>query len=196
MNGYTEGNLAFQEDPREELIGGRVVMMASPSMNHSRISGNIFSVFHSYLAGHPCEPCQDGTALFLEDDTEEYKPDMMVVCDPDKFQWNGVHGAPDLVVEVLSPSTARYDRGHKKEMYEKHGVKEYWIVSPGDHYLEQYVLEDGRFVLRGIYAHYSDFMLRKMREEEKAALVTEFRCSLFDDLTIRVDQIFARVTFD
>ena len=188
-----ETNLAYEFEPEEEIIGGKVVMMASPSMNHNRVSGNIHTIFDVYLKGRPCEPCQDGTALFLENETEEYKPDMMVVCDPDKARFDGVHGAPDLVVEVLSPSTGRNDRGHKKDVYEKHGVREYWIVSPGDQFIEQYVLENGRFVLRDVYAHYPAFMLRKMSEEEKSAIVTEFKCTLFDDLTIKLEDVFYRV---
>ena len=189
-----ETNLAYKfgEEMEEELIGGRVIMMASPSMNHILIAGNIHAIFHHYLRGKKCTPFPDGTTLFLENG-ERYKPDMMVVCDPDKWKTNGVHGAPDLAVEVLSPSTAKNDRGHKKDAYERHGVREYWIVSPGDQSVEQYVLEDGRFVLRDVYTQYSKEALANMEEGERAEVVTEFQCSLFDDLTIRLDDIFYRV---
>ncbi|MBQ9346433.1 MAG: Uma2 family endonuclease [Oscillibacter sp.] len=151
-------------------------------------------MFNYFLKGRTCEPFGDKEAVFLEEDREEYEPDMMVVCDPDKVKADGIHGAPDLVVEVLSPSTARYDKGHKKDVYEKHGVREYWLVNPADQTLEQYVLEEGRFVLRGVFAQYPEFMLRRMSEAERAELVTEFQCSLFEDLTIRLEDVFNRVT--
>ena len=188
-----QSNLAYKLEPREEIIGGRVVMMSAPALAHIFISGNIFGIFRDYLRGKPCTPIADGAALFLESDGEEYQPDMMVVCDPEKLRRNGVHGAPDLVVEVLSPSTARNDRGHKKDVYEKYGVREYWIVDPTNQSVEQYALEDGRFVLQDVYTLYSREMLEDMKEEERAAVVTEFRCSLFDDLTIRLEDIFYRV---
>ena len=188
------GNLAYKSEPAEEIIGGEFVMMATPTLNHNRVTGNIYHLFRTYLKDRKCEPFPDGTALYLEEGAEEYKPDMMVVCDPDKLQYNGVHGTPDLVVEVLSPSTARYDRGHKNEIYEKYGVKEYWIVDPANRTVEQYILEESRFVLHGVFALYPDFMLQKMKEEEKAEMITEFQCSLFDDLPIRLEDIFYRVS--
>ena len=190
-----ETNLAYREEPRWELIGGKVVMMSSPVLNHIFIAGNIYAVFSSYLRGKPCTPLGDGASLYLEAG-EEYRPDMMVVCDPEKLRRKGVYGAPDLVVEVLSPSTGKHDKGHKKEVYERHGVREYWIVSPGDRSVEQYVLEDGRFVLREVYTHYTREMTADMTEAELADMVTDFRCSLFDDLTIRLEDIFYRVRPD
>ena len=186
------GNLAYKEEPLEERIGGRFVMMAPAVVNHNRIARNISSIFDLYLRGKPCEFFPDGTGLYLTDE-EEYIPDGMVVCDSDKVKPDGVHGTPDLVVEILSRSTAKYDRGHKREAYEKYGVKEYWIVSPGDLSVEQYVLENNALVLRDIYHKYPHYALAHMRKEERAALVTEFRCSLFDDLSIRLDDIFNRV---
>ena len=183
---------AYQEERQMEMIDGKIVMMASPTLNHVFIAGNIHRIFSEYLDGKPCTPIPDGAALFLEKG-EEYKPDMMVVCDPTKLKPNGVHGAPDLAVEILSPSTAKNDKSHKKDVYERCGVREYWIVSPGDRSVEQYVLENGRFVLRDVYHQYPAFMLENMTEEEKTAVTTEFQCTLFDSLVIRVDDIFRRV---
>ena len=187
-------NLAYKLEQREEVIDGEVVMFAAPSLNHCRVAGNIYHIFSSYLDGRPCEPFPDGAALFLERDAEEYRPDGMIVCDPQKAREKGVYGTPDLVVEVLSPSTGQYDRGHKKDVYERHGVREYWLVNPADRSVEQYVLENGRFALRGVYYQYPAFMLEDMKEDERARLVTAFRCTLFEDLTIRLEDVFRRVT--
>ncbi|MBQ9345797.1 MAG: Uma2 family endonuclease [Oscillibacter sp.] len=188
------GNLAYKLEPQEEVINGKVVMMATPTSNHNRITVNLSNIFGAFLRGKPCEYFSDREALYLEEDMEEYQPDGMVVCDPEKVRDKGVYGTPDLVIEVLSPSTGRYDKGHKKDIYEKHGVREYWIIGPGDRFVEQYVLEDGRFVLRGAYSLYPDFLLEGMKEEERAELVTEFQCGLFKDLTVRLEDVFYRVT--
>lgn len=184
---------AYTEDRWEELIGGRIVAMSPrPSIHHHFISANIYTIFDRYLRGKKCTPFGDGVDLFLSED-EQYIPDGMIVCDPGKIEANGVHGAPDLVVEVLSPSSVGADRGHKKNVYERFGVREYWIVSPSEKTVEQYLLQDGAFVMHQTYAVYPDWMLEKMKPEARAALVTSFKCSLFEDLTIRLEDVFARV---
>jgi len=113
----------------------------------------------------------------------------MVVCDPAKIRRDSVHDAPDLVVEVLSPGTAKNDRGRKMEVYGKCGVREYWIVSPNEKTVEQYIQDSGRLVLSGVYFVPPDYKT----EKELAGIDKEIRCSLFDDLTIRLEDIFLRV---
>ncbi|MBQ9347958.1 MAG: Uma2 family endonuclease [Oscillibacter sp.] len=182
-------NLAYEEESREEIINGKAVMMTSPTINHNFVVANIFRIFDRYLDGKRCTPFADNTTVFLSE-KERYIPDFMIVRDPDKIKIDGVHGAPDLVAEVLSPSTGWNDKTHKKDVYEQFGVREYWIVSPGERSVEQYILTDGRYELRDIYYQYPDWMLKNMREEERTAIVKEFRCSLFEDLPIVVDEIF------
>ncbi len=185
------GNLAYQEERREELIDGRVVAMSPrPAVNHNRVASNIFVLFYSYLKGKKCVPFSDGTDLYLTEE-DRFIPDMMIVCNRDKITTDGVHGAPDLVVEVLSPSTANRDRRYKKDVYAKCGVREYWIVSPEEKSIEQYLLEDGRFTLHEVYTFYPNWMLAKMTEKERAAVVKEFQCSLYDDLVLSLDDIFS-----
>ena len=186
-------NLAYQDCPAEELIGGKFVAMSPrPSVNHNHVSFNIARIFADYLKGKRCTPFADGVDLYLTDE-DRFIPDMMVVCDPDKVKADVVYGAPDLVVEVLSPSTAKQDRGRKKQVYEQCGVSEYWIVDPANKTLEQYLLQQGAFTLHEVYAIYPDYMLDKMTEEERAALPASFRCSLFEDLDIVLEDIFDRV---
>jgi len=185
------GNLAYQEERREELIGGNVVMMSPASAEHVYTAGSIYNIFKNYLKGKNCIPFSDGLLVHLTDENK-FVPDMMVVCDRSKIKSDGVHGAPDLVVEVLSPSTARNDKTHKKEVYARCGVREYWLVSPGDKTVEVYRTDGIEFVLHDIYALRPDWELAKMSEEERAALETHFKCSLFDDLDISLDDIFYR----
>ena len=185
-------NLAYQEERREELIGGKVVMMSPrPSFNHNRVASNIFRIFDNHLYGKKCTPIADGMDLYLDEDNQ-FVPDFMVVCDPDKIKPDGIHGTPDLVVEVLSPSTARNDKTHKKDVYARCGVREYWIIHPEDKSVDVYHTDGTEFILHDIYSLHPDWMLAKMSEEERAAVVTHFKCSLFDDLDISLDDIFYR----
>ena len=195
MNGnLAYANDGYQEETREQLIGGKIVAMSPrPTVNHNTIADNISRILGNFLDGKPCRPFGDGTDLYLTD-MDHYVPDGMIVCDPEKVKRDGVYGAPDLVVEILSPGTARYDRTRKKDVYERCGVREYWMINPMEMSIEQYVLEGGKLVLRQIYYHYPDYVVDDMNEEERGTLVTEFPCTLFDDLTIRLRDVFARVT--
>ena len=188
------GNLAYQQDWREEVIDGKVVAIAPARLNHTRIIRNLTTIFSTYLRNRPCEFFPDGAGLRLAEDQEEYQPDGMVVCDEEKVKGGTVvTGAPDMVIEVLSPSTAKYDRGHKKDVYERIGVREYWIVDPAGMSIEQYILEQEKFVLREVYTKYPLSWLSQMKEDERNAIVTEFQCSLYDDLLIRLDDVFDKV---
>ena len=183
-------NLAYQEEWREELIGGEVVAMSpSPGWNHVSIADNLYTAFSTHLRGKKCRAISDGFDLHLTEN-DVFIPDMMVVCDRSKIKSDGVHGAPDLVVEVLSPSTAKDDRTRKKEVYEACGVPEYWLVSPTDKSIEVYLLESGKYILHDVYTVRPDWVLAQMTDEERSAVVTEFKCHLYDDLLIRLDDIF------
>lgn len=184
-------NLAYQENFREELIGGKVVMMAPASAGHTYIADNILAIFKHYLKGANCIPFGDGLLVHLTD-KDKFVPDVMVVCDRSKIKPDGVYGAPDLVVEVLSPSTMRDDKTRKKDAYARCGVREYWLVDPVSKSLEVYRTDGAEFVLHDIYAMHADWELAQMSEEERAAVVTHFQCSLFDDLDISLDEIFYR----
>jgi len=184
-------NLAYQEEPWEELIDGKVVAMSPrPVFDHNIVAGNIFRIFGNYLHGKKCTAISDGMDLYLTE-KDRFVPDMMVVCDPGKIKRRGVYGAPDLVVEVLSPSTARYDRIHKKKVYEQCGVREYWIVNLLSRDIEQYFLQDGKLELNNVYHDYEDWELEDLSDEERTAAVAPFKCSLFDDLEISMEYIFS-----
>lgn len=185
------GNLAYENKPWDEMINGQVIMMSPrPSINHNRISGNIYRVFANFLDGKTCEAFGDGVDLYLTD-KDRFIPDGMIVCHRNIIQKDGIHGTPDLVVEILSPSTARNDRKHKKDVYEAAGVREYWIVEPETKSVEVYLLRDGKLELDEIYSIYPDYLLNKMTDDEKAAIITKFHCSLFPNLTISLDDIFS-----
>ena len=184
---------AYQIERKEELIGGKIVSMSPEGTNHNRISGNILGLFLNYLQGKTGESFGSGELVCLTEE-DEFFPDFMLVCDPDKIKDDRIYGAPDLVAEVLSPSTAKIDRWYKKDVYARSGVREYWIISPEDKIIEVYRSNGkGEFVLHDSYTVYPDWMLKRMTEEEREAVATHFKCCLYDDFDICIEDIFYRV---
>ena len=186
------GALAYQREYEDyELINGEVYMMARPSVNHSRIARNIVGIFDRHLIGKTCE-------AFLEIDVhlsekDNFIPDAMIICNPDIVKEDGIYGAPDLVVEVLSPSTARIDRTYKKATYEKYGVKEYWLVDPLNRTVEIYHLIDGKFELGGFFVDYREKDWARLTERQQAETQKTIQVSLYDDFTIEVAEVFRGV---
>jgi len=119
-------------DARYELDASVVRMMSYATIGHQRVVGKIYVQFSQYFDGKECEPHIDvGVFLFPKEDWtdgEYVRPDLIVLCNSGKEQEGVVRGAPDLVVEVLSPSTAKHDMNGKKSKYKRAGVKEYWLV--------------------------------------------------------------------
>ena len=178
-------NLAYQEEPREELLHGKIYMMSSPTVNHNRVAFHIATAFQTHLKGKTCEAFTDGTDVYLTDD-DRVIPDAMIICNKDIIRNDGIHGAPDLVVEVLSPSTAKNDKGYKKDLYEKSGVKEYWIVDTKLCSIEAYLLTDGKYRLDGVYQLPTDDMIERERKFCKDIIST----SLYPDFSISLKDIF------
>lgn len=186
------GNLAYAEDYDVELINGREVMMSPrPAISHIRVAGNIHNIFFNFLKGKKCEAFPDAE-LHL-DEENVFIPDVMIVCNPDFVKKQGIFGPPDLVVEVLSPSTAKNDMGEKKEVYEKHGVKEYWIVNPLARSVAVYLLRDGKFHLDEVYYSYTEEDWADMKEEEREKTKLFLKVSLSEDFVVFLKDIFERV---
>ena len=146
--------LTWEGNERIEIIEGEAVMMAPPSVVHQRISREILRQLANYLEGKKCEvfAAPFGVRLFERDgDSPEdvdtvVEPDIVVVCDKSKLDQYGCKGAPDMVVEILSPSTRRHDRLVKLGLYQRAGVREYWIVSPEEKTAQVLLLEDGKLL--------------------------------------------------
>lgn len=148
--------LAWEENERIEIINGEAVMMAPPSSIHQRIVMGLSGQLYAYLRGKSCEvfPAPFAVRLFEQageapgDVDTMVEPDISVICDRHKVDDRGCKGAPDLIIEVLSPSTTRHDRFTKFNLYQRAGVREYWIVDPTDKSVQVFVLEDGRYTAR------------------------------------------------
>lgn len=151
--------LTWDEREHIELLEGTPIMMAPPSRAHQEISGALFAQLHNYLEGKKCRVYAAPFAVRLferpgdqpENVDTLVEPDLSVVCDPDKLDDIGCKGAPDLIIEVLSPSTQRHDRLTKYNLYERAGVPEYWIVSPDERTVQVSVLTDGRYRVLEVY---------------------------------------------
>ena len=134
-------------------------MMAPPLRVHQKISGELFGQLREYLKGKKCEVYHAPFAvrLFEEDgDAPEdvdtmVEPDITVVCDPDKLDKYGCKGAPDMVIEILSPSTRRHDLAVKYRLYQRAGVREYWIVDPDRKMVQVSRMEDGLYNAADVY---------------------------------------------
>ena len=152
--------LTWGESENIEIIDGEAVMMAPPTRIHQEISGELFRQLANFLEGKKCKvyAAPFAVRLFEKDgDTPEdvdtmVEPDISVVCDHDKLDKHGCKGAPDLVVEVLSPSTQRHDRLVKLDLYQRAGVREYWIVDPDSSTVQVFMLKDGYLHPHEVYS--------------------------------------------
>ena len=181
-------NLAYQEEIRDEMLNGKVILMSPrPAVNHNRVIGNIFFAFMGYLRGKTCEPFADGTDVYLTE-KDRVIPDVMIICKKETIKRKGVFGVPDLIVEVLSPGTEKRDRGYKKDLYEKSGVREYWLVEPETQTVEVYLLKDKKFMLDDVYRIFPDYV--ELSADEQEHYQSEVPVSLYDDFSIPLEDIF------
>lgn len=145
--------LSWPEEVRYELIDGVAYLMApAPALDHQDVAGEIYRQLANALQGKSCRAFMAPVDVRLPraDEADEridtvVQPDVLVVCDPTKLDRRGVRGAPDFVVEVLSPSTASHDHLLKRRTYERAGVREYWLVHPTDRLLTCYRLAEARY---------------------------------------------------
>lgn len=143
--------LSWNENERIEIIGGEAYMMATPSRIHQEIVMELSRQLANFLEGKQCRvyPAPFGVRLFEKDgDMPEdvdtlVEPDISVVCDRRKLDKYGCKGAPDLIIEVLSPSTQRHDQLVKLNLYQRTGVREYWIVDPENKTVRVMILDGG-----------------------------------------------------
>ncbi len=139
---------SWNNDERCELINGVVYdMTPAPSKQHADILGELFYALKSYFSDKPCRAYVAPFDVRLADSDEcddlvktVVQPDILVVCDEKKLDKKGCLGAPDFIIEILSPSTAAKDCIIKRALYEKHGVKEFWTVDPINRLVTVYVL--------------------------------------------------------
>jgi len=157
---YTyEDYLSWDDGERYELIDGYAYAMAAATPEHQDIAFELAVAIREFLRGKPCKAYLEiDVRLFpkeikrnnleLVQPTRVFRPDISVVCDPEQISPQGCDGAPALIAEVLSPSTAGYDQDEKFHCYLQAGVPEYWIVSPVSRTVKRHVLDRDSYIVR------------------------------------------------
>lgn len=154
--------LEMDEDIHVEIIDGELYMMGTPSRKHQSICTDLVRQFSTYLLGKNCRvyPAPFAVRLFEKEGDKPWQvgtyvePDITVICDPDKLDDIGCKGAPDLVIEILSPSGKKHDMHIKYIQYQKAGVREYWIVNPDTRTVSVHTLqEDELYGSPTVYTH-------------------------------------------
>lgn len=173
----------FQE--RVELFKGLIFPMAAPSPVHQEVSGNLHGFLWSFLRNKSCKlypapfdirlPLPKSKVTADKIDTV-VQPDLCVVCDLTKIDQRSCIGAPDLVVEILSPGNSKREMKDKFELYEEAGVLEYWVIDPVHRTVLSYILQDGKFV--GIIPPFTD-------EDQLTS-------TIFDGLAIDLSEVFPK----
>ncbi len=178
--------LTWPDDERWEIIDGVAYAMSpAPTYRHQAISRNLGFLIHAFLKDQSCEmllaplDVRLPSPIHLVDNPKEQytvvQPDLIVVCDKEKLNDRGCYGAPDLLVEILSPSTTHKDLKIKYELYQRHGVKEYWIVYPEEGVIEIHIFDQAM----GKYAPALEY-----KNQDK------IECRLLSGLTIPLSEVF------
>lgn len=147
---------ALPEEFRAELVEGELVALSAPSRIHQRISVSLVTRLGSYLEGKTCELYSAPFDVYLNEQNEErptiVQPDIVVICDPNKLRDDGCHGAPDLVIEILPSRSPMREQAYKYELYQKYGVREYWVIAPEEKALCVYLRNDkGQLAIQDFY---------------------------------------------
>ena len=177
--------LSWKFDEFVELVKGKLLRpIAGPSSQHQHYSTNFVAEIRPFLKGKSCRvyaaPFDARLTTGGANGDQEIKtvvqPDICVVCDPTKIDARGCVGAPDWIIEIVSPGNTAHDTKTKFDLYEENGVREYWIVFPGINTVTTYVLEGGEYQLRAEYAEPSPMLVAVL-----PGLAVEW-ADIFDDL--------------
>lgn len=174
---------------KDEKINGMIFDMSpSPSFDHGIVNGNIYTIIKQGLKNSLyLVSIENLDYKYHPEENDDYLcPDIMIICDRKHLRGGSYSGVPKFVAETLSPSTIKRDKTEKKDIYEKAGVEEYWIISPQGS-VEIYYLENGRYVLEQSY------MLQEDREEEYFNADTEISLKAFPHIKMTLGEIFEGV---
>ena len=170
---YTIGDIySLPEGERAELIDGQIYDMAPPSRHHQEISMELSTAIQSYIRSKKgnCRVYSDPFAVQLDEDSHTYvEPDISVICDPNKLDERGCKGAPDWIIEIVSPASRRMDYYTKLFRYRTAGVREYWIVDPSKNQIIVYDFEHG--------------------DMEQFTFQDSIKAGIYEDLFIRLENV-------
>jgi len=153
--------LTWLDDKRRELYDGFIkIMTPAPSRKHQKISTKFTRIIDNFLSGRDCEIYHAPFDVRLYNGSKKdekidtvVQPDICVICDLSKLDEKGCLGAPDFIIEIVSPGNSKKDVKDKFEIYQRYGVREYWIVNPNDENVSVFVLDEkGKYQLQSMYA--------------------------------------------
>lgn len=182
------GAVQFERRKDEKIDGVIYAMSPAPGFRHGIINNNINTLIKNGLKDSICLVFMENLDFkYHPDVNDDYLcPDVMIVCDRKRLKGNSYSGVPKFIAETLSHSTAKRDKTEKKEIYERAGVEEYWIVSPQGS-VEIYYLENGKYVLEHTY------MLQDDKEDEDYNADTEIYLRAFPNIKMTLGEIFENV---
>lgn len=143
--------LLWKFKERVELFKGKIFEMSAPSPVHQEIAGNLYGEIYSVFKDKKCKlySAPFDVRLSKKNESQVYtvvQPDLCIICDLEKIDNKGCVGAPDLVVEILSPGNSKKEMKNKFELYEEAGVREYWIIDPERESISIYILQNGKYI--------------------------------------------------
>ena len=154
-----EDYLRLPEDKRYEIIGGDLFMTPAPSTRHQEVSGNLEAILREFVRKHNLGKVYDAPCDVVLTEHDIVQPDILFISREREhiITEANIQGAPDLIVEILSPSRTWMDQKLKKALYARCGVKEYWIVDPEGRRVEVYLLSKEGYELRRVYGERDSF---------------------------------------
>lgn len=174
--------LLWQFSERVELIRGFIHKMSpAPSRKHQTISQNLNWKIYSFFENRPCSVFVAPFDVRLpikssKKDTTVVQPDLCIICDENKLDDKGCNGAPDLIVEILSPNNSKHDVDTKFNLYQESGVKEYWMVEPEERIVLVYTLRNEEYI--------------GLKPFSEGQII---KSPLFSEMQITVDEVFKRI---
>ena len=178
-----------------EIIEGVKIMAPSPGWGHVNITANLVTIIGGYARANKLGVAIADNFDVHFPDGSLFKPDFIFVSAEKAKSLFGdknmtFHGVPDMVAEIFSKSTMKRDIGIKKDVYERNGVKEYWIIDPWSEYIQVYLLRDGKYFLDDVYQNYSDDELKELTDKERAEVKMEVPVAVLDGFKVKIKNIF------
>ena len=187
--------LAYDKRDDYEIIEGVKFMAASPFKRHGKVVGRLMFTIGTYAFINGLGSAFADNFDVHFPDGNVFRPDFVFIsaenkkhiCDnpDDRF-----HGVPDMVVEVFSRSTMKRDLTIKKDIYERNGVREYWMIDPWRESIDVYLLRDGKYELDGHYENWRETELEDLTDEERAEVKSEIPVAVLDGFKIELKYIF------
>ena len=178
-----------------EIIEGVKFMAPSADSWHNNAAGKLYLLIGMHVATNRLGLVFTDSLDVHFPDGNLFKPDFMFISAANSKivvdnKHSTIHGVPDMVAEIFSHSTMKRDIGIKKDIYERNGVKEYWMIDPWSENIQVYILRDGKYQLDDVYHNYSEAELNELTDDERAQVEFEVPVSVLDGFKVKIKNIF------